>query len=44
MPWHEGPKKDVAVCVKPRGVDERAVIRGCPNGETWPSLLVVAGV
>jgi hypothetical protein len=26
--------KDVGVCDKPREVDNRAVIRGCPNGET----------
>ena len=27
--------KDVVTCDKPWGVGERAVIRGCPNGETW---------
>ena len=34
MPWHLEPKKDVAICDKPRGADKRALIRGCPNGET----------
>lgn len=36
MPGHLEPKKDVVICDKPRGVDKRAVIRGCPNGETRP--------
>ena len=31
---HAEPKKDVVACDKPRGVGKRAVIRGCPNGET----------
>ena len=44
MPGHQGPKKDVAVCDKPRGVGKRAVIRGCPNGGTWPGLCLVARV
>ena len=34
MPWHQEPMKDVGACDKPRGVGNRAVIRGCPNGET----------
>lgn len=34
MPWHQEPKKDVGICDKPGGVDNRAVIPGCPNGET----------
>ena len=34
MPWHQEPKKDVGICDKPRGADNQAVIRGCPNGET----------
>ena len=34
MPWHLEPKKDVAICDKPRGTDKRVLIRGCPNGET----------
>ena len=40
MPWHLEPMKDVAICDKPRGVDKRTLIRGCPNGETWPGLFV----
>ena len=35
MPWHREPMKDVGACDKPWGVGNRAVIRGCPNGETW---------
>ena len=35
MPWHQEPMKDVGACDKPWGVGNRAVIRGCPNGETW---------
>ena len=38
MPWHAEPMKDVKGCVKPRGVVNKALIRGCPNGETWPWL------
>ena len=34
MPWHQEPMKDVGGCDKPRGAANRAVIRGCPNGET----------
>ena len=34
MPWHLEPKKDVEICDKPRGADNRAVSRGFPNGET----------
>ena len=34
MPWHQEPMKDVGSCDKPRGVANRAEIRGCPNGET----------
>lgn len=34
MPWHLEPKKDVAICDKPRGTDKQVLIRGCPNGET----------
>ena len=34
MPWHQEPMKDVGACDKPRGAGNRAVIRGCPNGET----------
>lgn len=38
MPWHQEPMKDVVACVKPRGVGKQAVIRGCPNGETYLEL------
>ena len=34
MPWHQEPMKDVGICDKPGGVDNRTVIPGCPNGET----------
>ncbi len=34
MPWRLKPMKDVGGCDKPRGAAERALIRGCPNGET----------
>ena len=34
MPWHQEPMKDVGGCVKPRGVANQTLIRGCPNGET----------
>ena len=34
MPWHREPMKDVGACDKPWGVGNRALIRGCPNGET----------
>jgi len=36
MPWRQKAMKDVEVCDKPRGADKRALIRGCPNGETRP--------
>ena len=39
MPWHLEPKKDVAICDKPRGVDKQTLIRGCPNGETQPDSI-----
>ena len=38
MPGHKKPMKDVGVCVKPRGGDNRPVSRGCPNGETCQAL------
>jgi hypothetical protein len=41
MPWHQEPKKDVVACDKPRGAGKRAVIRGCPNGETRPESCLV---
>ena len=34
MPWHQELMKDVAACDMPRGVGERALIRGFPNGGT----------
>ena len=37
MPWHQEPMKDVGACDKPREVGNRALIRGCPNGETQQS-------
>ena len=40
MPWHLEPKKDVAICDKPRGVDKQTLIRGFPNGETPSGVLV----
>ncbi len=40
MPWHQEPKKDVGICDKPGGVDNRALIPGCPNGETPPGARV----
>src|SRR5205823_13891522 len=38
MPWRQAPKKDVEHCDKPRGAVCRRYIRGCPNGETHPSI------
>ena len=35
MPWHFEPMKDVEGRDRPRGVVNQALIRGCPNGETW---------
>lgn len=40
MPWHQEPKKDVGICDKPGGVDNRTLIPGCPNGETPPGARV----
>ncbi len=37
MPWHQEPKKDVAIYDKPRGAESRRYIRGFPNGETRQS-------
>src|SRR5690606_16148554 len=34
MPWHQAPMKDVGGRDRPRGAVNRALIRGCPNGET----------
>lgn len=41
MPWHQEPMKDVGACDKPWGVGNRALIQGCPNGETWPESCLV---
>jgi hypothetical protein len=41
MPWHQEPMKDVGGRDRPRGVVNRAVIRGCPNGETRQSSWAV---
>ena len=38
MPWRQQAMKDVAACDKPRGAGKRALIRGCPNGETRRAL------
>jgi hypothetical protein len=42
MPWHQEPMKDAGACDMPRGAGSQAVIRGFPNGETWPPLWGVA--
>ena len=44
MPWHQEPMKDVGACDKPRGVGNRMLIRGCPNGETRPSSWAVTRI
>lgn len=44
MPWHQEPMKDVGGCVKPRGVASQTLIRGFPNGGTWPESCRVAAV
>ena len=44
MPWHQEPMKDVGACDNPRGVGNRAVIRGCPNGETRLELCPVTRI
>jgi hypothetical protein len=36
MPWHWEPMKDVGGRDSPRGVVNRALIRGFPNGVTRP--------
>ncbi len=41
MPWHQEPMKDVGGRDRPRGVVNRAVIRGCPNGGTRQSSWAV---
>ena len=44
MPWQRQAMKDVDTCEKPRGVGKRAVIRGCPNGETRPVRVIADGI
>ena len=44
MPWRSQAMKDVAACVKPRGAGKRALIRGCPNGETRPARVTAARI
>ena len=39
MPWHAEPMKDVLGRDRPRGVVKGALIRGCPNVETYCLLL-----
>ncbi len=34
MPWQQEPMKDVGICDKPGGVDNRTLSPGFPNGET----------
>ena len=41
MPWHQEPMKDVGGRDRPRGAVNRALIRGCPNGETRQSSWAV---
>jgi hypothetical protein len=41
MPWYQEPMKDVGGRDSPRGVVNRALIRGCPNGETRQSSWAV---
>ena len=35
MPWYYEPMKDVVTDETPRGAGKQALIRGCPNGETY---------
>ena len=37
MPWHKKPTKGAAAGDTPRGAGKQALIRGCPNGETYTS-------
>ena len=41
MPRYQEPMKDVGGRDRPRGAVNRAVIRGCPNGETRQSSWAV---
>jgi hypothetical protein len=44
MPWYQEPMKDVGACDMPRGVGNRALIRGFPNGVTRHLLWGVVSV
>ena len=44
MPWRKQAMKDVGTCEKPRGAGKRAVIRGCPNGETRLFGVIADGI
>src|SRR3970040_1166205 len=44
MPWRRQATKDVAACDKLRGAGKRALIRGCPNGETRPARVIPARI
>jgi hypothetical protein len=35
MPWYYEPMKDVVTDETLRGAGKQALIRGCPNGETY---------
>ena len=35
MPWQYEPMKDAEAGETPRGAGKQALIRGCPNGETY---------
>jgi len=37
MSWRREAMKDVGACDKPRGVGNRALILGSPNGATRPA-------
>ena len=41
MPWHQEPKKDVAIYDKPRLAESRHLTRGFPNGETRLTAMLV---
>jgi hypothetical protein len=37
MSWYQETMKEAEDCHKPRGAVNQALIRGCPNGETYLS-------
>ena len=41
MSWYQEAMKEAEGCQKPRGAVNQAMIRGCPNGETYPNELGV---